>query len=299
MRVERALERLGGVATAAELHRLTSRSRLRVAVARGRVVRDARGSYSLPGADDALRAASRLNGLLCLDSAALFYGWKVKRRPVEPAVAVPRNRKLSPERRIGVRVVYVDLDPADVRHPATSPLFTVLHCACRLPFDEALTIADSAVRSGDVAKPDMLAAAQEMPDRYRRRCLRVAREADPRADNPFESVLRAIALDVPGLRVTPQVWIGSVGRSDLADRRLGLVIEAESFEFHGLRRLLKADCERYNAFVTRGWLVVRFAWEHVMFEPNYVREVLEGMVVLLTRQPQRRALAPEDQRRSA
>jgi very-short-patch-repair endonuclease len=92
------------------------------------------------------------------------------------------------------------------------------------------------------------------------------------------------------------VWVAETGRADLVDRTLGVVLEAESFEFHGLRRLLKRDCERYNAFVLDGWLVLRFAWEHVMFEPAYARDVLVSAVQLLTGQPSRRALgAAEDQ----
>ena len=173
---------------------------------------------------------------------------------------------------------------------------TVLDCASRLPFDEALAIADSALRARDVDRAALVRAAERMPDRYRARCLRVATAADPRADNPFESVLRAIALDVPGLQVTPQRWIGRLGRADLVDPVLRLVIEAESFEFHGTRRLLKRDCERYNAFVLEGWWVVRFAWEHVMFQPDYVDRVLRGMVAGA---PVRRALAPPGQQRSA
>ncbi len=174
-----------------------------------------------------------------------------------------------------------------------------MDCARRLPFDEALAIADSALRSGQVTKSELRLAAAKMPARYRSRCARVAEEADHRADNPFESVLRAIALDIPGLSVRPQVWIGSTGRSDLADERLGLVVEAESFEFHGLRRLLKRDCERYNAFVLDGWLVVRFAWEHVMHDPDYVRRVLTAAVRLLSGRPDGRALARPDGRRTA
>ena len=56
VKVERVLERLGGVAEAGVLQRLTSRSRVRTALARGLVVRDARGRYALPGADEAIRA---------------------------------------------------------------------------------------------------------------------------------------------------------------------------------------------------------------------------------------------------
>lgn len=63
-------------------------------------------------------------------------------------------------------------------------------------------------------------------------------------------MLRAIALEVPGLRVEPQKTIrdGSfVCRPDLVDESARLVAEADSFELHGKRRLLKRDCVRYNA----------------------------------------------------
>jgi very-short-patch-repair endonuclease len=299
VKVERALERLGGASEAWILCRLTSRARVRVALARGRIVRDARGRYALPGADHAMRKANELSGVLCLDSAARHRGWLLKRQPQCPSVAVLRKRKMSPDRRVGVKVVYVDLADDDIDGYATAPVRTVMDCASRLPFDETLAIADSALRCGEVTREQLIRGAERMPARYRARCLRVARAADGRADNPFESVLRAIALDVPGLHVQPQISIDGVGRPDLADLRLRLVIEAESFEFHGKRLRLKRDCERYNALVVDGWLVVRFAWEHVMFQPEYVSDVLRAAVVLLTRRPSGPALGTPAVRRSA
>lgn len=210
--VERTLERLGGVAEAAILTRLTSRAKVRASLARGRIVRDARGRYALPGAVEAMRAANRLSGVLCLDSAARHRGWKLKHQPERPSIAVPRKRRVVPERRQGVRLVYVDLPADDIDGYATAPLRTVMDCAARLPFDEALTIADSALRAGEVTEAELRLAA-------------------------------------------------------------------------GTRKALKKDCERYNALAQRSWVVLRFSWEHVMFEPEYVAEVLRSMVMLLTRQP--------------
>jgi very-short-patch-repair endonuclease len=93
------------------------------------------------------------------------------------------------------------------------------------------------------------------------------------------------------------VWVDDVGRPDLLDRVLGLVIEADSFEFHGRRRAMKHDCERYNAFVVGGRLVLRFSWEHVMLEPDYVRRVLVTIVERGSARPLGRALeVPEDAR---
>lgn len=102
--------------------------------------------------------------------------------------------------------------------------------------------------------------------------------ADERAANPFESVLRAIARDVPGLRVEPQQWVEDVGRADLVDARLRIAIEAESHAFHSDRAALARDVHRYTAFTRHGWIVVRFTWEDVMFDPDYVRGVLVDVV---------------------
>ena len=54
-----------------------------------------------------------------------------------------------------------------------------------------------------------------------------------------------------------------------------------------------------NAFVLDGWLVVRFAWEHVMFQPEYVAAVLRGMIVILSGKPVGQALEPMPVRRPA
>ncbi len=114
MHVIEALERHGGVADAATVVRLTSRAQLRRAFEHGEVVRDGVGHYALPGADAALRRARELSGVLCLDSAARMHGWKLKHVPRTPAVAVPRKRKVSANRRHGLRLVYLDLAPHEI-----------------------------------------------------------------------------------------------------------------------------------------------------------------------------------------
>ena len=110
---------------------------------------------------------------------------------------------------------------------------------------------------------------------------RVAAEASADAANPFESVLRAIALDVPGLRVRPQQVVRSPvvwARPDLVDEDLGLVLEADSFAWHDDRAALDRDANRDHRSVASGWVVLRFTWEQVMLRPDEVRLVL-GLVV--------------------
>ena len=109
----------------------------------------------------------------------------------------------------------------------------------------------------------------------------VASLADGRAANPFESALRALCLAVDGLEVVPQVEIYDphfLGRPDLVDCRLRIVIEADSFEWHGTREALVRDARRYNALVAAGWLVLRFTWDDVMHRPDLVAVTLRGAV---------------------
>jgi very-short-patch-repair endonuclease len=165
---------------------------------------------------------------------------------------------------------------------ATSPEVTLEQCLRHLPFDEALAVADSALRAGFGAQ-----AIAAIADRARGpgspQIRRVAELATPRAANPFESVLRAIAADVGGLRMPAQVVIRDgafVVRPDLVDERLRIVAEADSFEWHGGRAALAADARRYNMLVVAGWIVLRFSWEDVMFRSDEVRRVLVEAVAL-------------------
>ncbi len=281
MDVVDALTWRGGVAEAQVLWQLTSRRQVRTALERGVVVRSGRGRYALPDADEARRAAARVAGFASHLSAAQLNGWELKHRPARPTVTVPRGRKLDPARCAGIDVRWRSLDDDDVWHDRTRAGRTVMDCARDLPFDEALTVADSALRHGNVTTDQLRRLAERSPRVGRPSCLRVAGHGSGLAANPFESVLRAIALEVPGLCLEPQVVIaedGFVGRPDLVDRELRIVVEADSFEFHGRRSALHRDCERYNALVLRGWLVLRFSWEHVMLHPAYVRECLEQAV---------------------
>jgi len=299
MEVVEALTWRGGTADARALRQLTSRRKVRTGLRHGLIVRPTRGRFALPDADEARLAAARLSGVASHLSAAQLSGWELKWRPPRPTVTVPRNRKVEESRRSGVDVRWRNLDEDDVWMDRTRAGRTVIDCARDLPFDEALTVADSALRHGNVTQERLLALAERVATTGRAQCLRVAREASGLAANPFESVLRAISLDIPGLRVRPQVVIdedGFVGRPDLVDVRSRVVLEAESFEFHGHRIALRRDCERYNALALRGWLVLRFSWEHVMHDPAYVANCLRNAA---QQRPLGRAAPPRKPRKAA
>lgn len=134
---------------------------------------------------------------------------------------------------------------------------TVIACARAYQYDEALCVADSALRAGDVTREQLVSAALRSPRTGRSRALRVAENADGRADNPFESCVRAVCHDVDGLAVDLQVVISGVGRVDLADCTLRIIIECDSFEFHSERAALRKDMRRYTEAARRGWVVLR------------------------------------------
>ncbi len=284
MEVVAAIGAMGGVATRSELVTATSRSAVDRALSEGLVVRLARNRYALPSAEDAVARAHALSGVLCLTSAAIHHGWGVKHVPDEPHVSLPRNRKVDEDRRAGVQLHRHDLAPDDVDGVATSKEVTLLQCLRALPFDEALCIADSAARSGEHALLRRVSRLARGAGAGRVR--HIAALARAEAANPFESCLRAIALSVVGLHVVPQVTITSVSpwvRPDLVDRDQRIVLEADSFEWHGDRAALRRDARRYNLLVVDGWIVLRFTWEDVMFDPDFVRATLASVVALVHR----------------
>ena len=276
-----ALTRLGGCATWGQLLGLTTGYAVRRAARRGRIVRLRRGRYGLPAVAEHRREAHRRTAVLSHLSAAAHHGWPVKHPPPQPWVTVPRKRHLTAADRTGVHVTWRDLTPEEVEDGVTMPLRTVLDCALALPFDEALAVADAALRCGDVRPHELADAATALRGIGSPQARRVAAAADGRAANAFESVLRAICLEVPGLSVTPQVALTDDGIwvvVDLADARLRLVIEAEGFAFHGTRRGLVRDCRRYTEITVLGWSILRFTWEDVMHDPAWVRWALTAWI---------------------
>ncbi len=275
------LERMGGVATRGALVRATSRAAVDAALGAGDLVVLARGRYALTGADEALKAAHRLTGVVSHESAALRHGWAVLHAPTAPHVTLPRNRVVTERQRGGVVLHRSELDAGDVLDSTTRPDRTLVDCLRNRPFLDSLAVADSALRDG-YPRRRLVALTRDLRGPGSARARGVAALADARAANPFESALRGIASEVAGLGVEPQVPLrhGSrfLGRPDLVDERLGIIVEADSFEWHGGREALARDARRYNLFVVHGWLVLRFSWEDVMFRPLEVRLVLEAAV---------------------
>lgn len=282
MKAERALQRMGGAATWGQLRRAVHWRYIRGALDEGTIVKSGRGHYALATEENSRSTAHRLSGTVSHTSAALHFGWKVKTVPEQPHVTVRAKRSLPAGSGDGVVLHWRDLLPDEVDGLVTTRVRTVVDCCLDLPFDEALAVFDSALRAG-VRKAEVLELAAWLGGRRLRRIERIAAAATRRAANPFESVLRAIALGVPGLGVEAQYRVrydDFYAKVDLADPTLRIVIEAESFEFHGERKQLVRDCRRYTGLAARGWVVLRFTWHQVMFEAHYVQQMIAMTVAV-------------------
>jgi len=279
----KALRELGGIALAADVIAFSSRWEVDEALKAGEIVRVARGRYALPTAKPARQAAARLAGVVSHLSAAQLYGWEVLDVAEQPWVTVSRNRRLTAEQRESAMVCYGGTTTA-VTDGVTDPLRTVLDCARRLNFAEALAVADSALRHQAISDQQLGAAARDLhgPGASQARC--VATHADGRAQNGLESALRALTLDVPGLRVVPQFEI-DLGpfkvHPDLVDPQLRVVIEAEGWLAHGsTRERFNRDLERYTLLGLDRWLVLRFGRDAILDRPTDVRAQLMSGVAM-------------------
>jgi very-short-patch-repair endonuclease len=164
----------------------------------------------------------------------------------------------------------------------TTPVRTVLDCARTLPMPEALAITDSALHLGLVDHDELVDTCARLMGPHRRRIQAIVGMADGRTESVLESVLRSILIEEGIDGFEPQVRVRGSGfssRLDLGHRRLRIGLEAEGFEHHSSRTALVRDCRRLVNLSLSGWLVLRFSWEDVMYDRDWVveavREALE------------------------
>lgn len=252
------------------------------ALASGTLIRPGRGRLALPTSPEHVRRAASFAGVLSHRSAAARWGWAQKELPARAEITVPRTRKINPQARDLVIPHWSDLPESDVAGQVTTQRRTLVDVSRNLPLDVSLPIVDSALRSGDISREELLRLADSTAGRGRSRIQAVAELADMRAANPFESVLRAQCALIPGLDVVPQRRIvltdGLELHPDLVCVALRLAIEAEGFEFHGESVHLTHDCRRYNILAMHGWTIIRFSWWMVMHDPAYVQAVLRNTI---------------------
>ena len=263
---------MGGLARASQLGNVVTQYALQRALDQGTVIRPSRGLYCLPERLSRARVHA-LRGVVSHLSAAEIWELGVLTAPTMLHVTVRRHRSRvdCPD---DVDLHYADLQPDEIRAEVTTVLRTVLDCAKTCQFPQALAIADTALRVGHITKQELVDAASALRGKGSARARRVAKHADSRAMSPAESALRGILIEgnitvfEPQFRATRNGrWIATV---DLGDPATGIMLEADSFFWHGQRSGLERDARRYNELVVAGYLVLRFTWEHIVGDPEWV-----------------------------
>ncbi|TDD45437.1 DUF559 domain-containing protein [Kribbella antibiotica] len=263
------LSKRGGVATFGDLRVLVPARAIRAALCGGEIRRVSKGVYALPQAPPALAAARSHGGVVSHLSAAQHWGFGVINAPLLPHVTLQPKQV---RRRTGLPCTlhWADVPALD---DVTTPIRTVLDCIRTLPLAESLAVSDSALRSGALSEDELLDAAARLRGPHRRRIQRVVSLADKRAESVLESALRAITIEAGFEDFVPQVPVQDrdfSARIDLANLRLRLGLEADGFEHHGSRQALAKDCRRHVQLTIRGWRILRFSWEDIMYDQEWV-----------------------------
>jgi very-short-patch-repair endonuclease len=227
---------------------------LRGAVRRGRVLSLGGGTYALPGAAPDAVVAARLRGRLTCSSAAKRHGLDLLTDPLVPHVVVPRNHAVDTTDAVVHRAAVPGTGPVV---PLLHALVAVLRC---LDTVDAVVVVDSALRQGSVRRRSLDARLRGPGSVEARRRLGLA---DARSGSVIETVAR-LALRQAGLPVDCQVLIQGVGRVDLVVDGW-LVVELDGFAYHSDRDRYRTDRRRTNGLVARGYRVLRFSYEDVMF----------------------------------
>jgi very-short-patch-repair endonuclease len=215
----------------------------------------------------------------CRRTAAACYGWGLLVEPgrtVEVAVDHGRGAVAAPgvrawQRRSAAVLLHTVLeDTAPML--LTAPVQTVLDCALGLPLVEAVVVADSALRAGDVTVDELRRAAASMGgQRDARKARRVVDLCDPESGSVLESVLRVRLVLAGCTGFASQVVLrdveGAVLRVDFCFAAAGLVVEADGARWHPDPA---RDQARDNDLAALGWRVLRFTWRQVVHEHEAV-----------------------------
>lgn len=207
----------------------------------------------------------------------LLYGWDLLVEPTTVEVVLPAG---SWFRRAGITVTQLEERDTVKRsnlgfEPVSglSRVDTVLHCAAFLPLIEAVTIADSALRSKTVTLEQLKKAVRARHGkRGYRRMRKVIDWADPQCGSVLESAFRVVVREGGIVPPESQVTLAGVGRVDFAWREQRLVVECDGRRWHDPDDARNTDRRRHNGLTLNSWVLLRFTWAEVMYDREYVLE---------------------------
>jgi very-short-patch-repair endonuclease len=218
-------------------------------------------------------------------TAALLWGFDLAVEPTEVEVAVAPG---GARKRVGVTLFQLAKRPQKLVRPrALDPIrvldavATVLHCALTLPVNEAVVIADSAMRKRTVTRRQLAdAVRKEHGKPHYRRLRKVLEWSDEKSGSVLESLFRVLVLEAGLARPSSQVTFKGVGRVDFCWKEFRLIVECDGRVWHDPDDARHTDRRRDNKLVLQSWRVLRYTWADVVHDPDRViaelRAALEG-----------------------
>jgi hypothetical protein len=213
-------------------------------------------------------------------SAALIHGLDVL-NPAPPDVVTltgPRSRRSNRPDSAGIVFHAAALPAGHVTQrlgtPVTTVARTVVDLARTLPFMDAVVVADSALRLGETAKPELFEVADscgQWPGVARAR--RAIGFADERAESVLESCARVVfdecGIEHPDLQVTIR-GEGFVFRADFYWARYRTIAEADGMVKYENPQRARDQLRRDRLLRDVGYKVVHFTWRELFDTPEAV-----------------------------
>ena len=284
MNLTNEVTRLGGLAATHELYAAgATRSMLRHAVSRGRLLRVRQGWYCLPGIDESQVRAARVGGVLACVSAAAELGLWVRGAP-RLHVAVPhhsarlRTETSSTERLSASRnastVIHWTPVHSDADRLTRSPIACLMDMALCMSPERTVAAADSAIRKGLVTIRSWNLSIATLPTRL----MLLLSEATGQVESISESVFR-FRLRRIGLNPRCQVMIVGVGRVDFMFGTR-LIVEVDGWAYHSDPEQFEKDRRRDARLSIRGYRVLRFSYKQIF---EHWPEVRSSVLAALSR----------------
>ena len=248
---------------------------LAAGVRSGRLLRIRRGYYAAPDVHPLIQHAVRIGGLLtCVSAASLLGIWvhdsafaHVSLRHQASRMRSPRDRfvPLTEDNRFGCVLHWWPLvdERAATMHSvaAVDALAHIIRCQ---PEFDAVAALDSALHEKVITNGQLDTIFDAVPERFRQLRERI----DARAMSGIETRVRLLAIDA-GLRCSSQVKFVGIGTVDFVIEGC-LVVETDGHNGHDDAVSAARDYDRDLALTALGYIVLRFNYRQVMYEPDRV-----------------------------
>jgi very-short-patch-repair endonuclease len=272
------IQQQGGICTVQAARRLVSRAQLDALRGDGTLWTPLRGWVALQGVRNDVTWALQLGGVVTCVSAFRHLGLWVPHGPQQVHVRVNREthsaRVDRTETMTGVTLHRMHLAvrqerPVDGVDDPLSALAVATGC---LREEEVVAAADSAVTKGLVTAEDVRELAAGLPRRRRRALERVSEGAGSGTESTFAWMLRRAGISFEQqFEIRPKEFVDFlIGRS--------LVVEIDSWLWHASAEQQAKDRRRDAASTTLGYTTLRFTYEQVLFQPEYVMETVLAVV---------------------